>query len=165
MPPHRSAGKPVGSALVVTTRRKVLCRRIYLRSSVRKSAATFAAEPRPKAAQNADHSWCKSVGDVVRIRSRDSTPPPRAPKHISDTDTWGVSDPADGSGATSPIRRRGRSRPISVRHMCWGAEGAARDAALVGRADQREGETVQGVAARALIARRNHHQSHRALGR
>jgi hypothetical protein len=54
-----------------------------------------------------------------------------APVTDMDTDTRGVSDPADGRGAGYARRGRGRSRPISVLLLCWGADRAAQSAAPV----------------------------------
>lgn len=45
----------------------------------------------------------------------------RATQHIADTDTWGVSDPADGLGAAFARRRAGSLTPHLCSDSCAGA--------------------------------------------
>ena len=71
----------------------------------------------------------------------------RAPQHIIDTGTWGVSDPADGPGAAFATRRRGRSRPIFAATPVLGRSPGGKIAARPGGAVRQQHRLVQGIAA------------------
>ena len=97
-------------------------------------------------AQQEQESWAEAMETAfllgvnltfVSCEFSDSIPPDptRAPQHISDTDTWGVSDPAGRPrGRGVAIRGRGRSRPFLAATPVLGRYRAAQTAARPGSA-------------------------------
>jgi hypothetical protein len=83
-----------------------------------------------------EHNWCRfgfgSEVNIGPISDAISVALYAAPRHLSETDTRGVSDPAGGLGAAFATRRRGRSRPILAAAPVLGRLRAAQTAARPG---------------------------------